>query len=94
MPGDQDMSHEAALQLVTRGSDAVEDGSVVFRHDPRLRAGSPMYATEGQILAMLGGVECKTLLLTAERGWPMSKEVVRQAFNIQTALYFTSNHAP
>lgn len=71
-PGDQSVSVEAARALVERASrPASDDGTVVFRHDPRLHWPYLQYLTAEQGLGMLAAVRCPACVVLAENGWPI-----------------------
>jgi pimeloyl-ACP methyl ester carboxylesterase len=59
--------------LVARGMRRV-DGGWVWRHDRRVRGGSPMRLTEEQVVAFLRRVTCPTLLVWNDGGFPWDKE--------------------
>lgn len=58
-------SGDVARALVERGVDAVE-GGFVWSSDPRLTLTSAQRYSEAQVLAMLGGIRARTLLVLAE----------------------------
>jgi pimeloyl-ACP methyl ester carboxylesterase len=60
-----DLSDAAARAIVSRGVDAV-DGGYVWSSDPRLTLASPQRYTEQQVLAMLGAIHARTLLVLAD----------------------------
>src|SRR6185436_3560323 len=55
----------AARALVERGIEACQ-GGWRWSSDPRLTVASPLRISETQILAVLAGIECPTLLVLAE----------------------------
>ena len=71
-PGDQNISYEAARDLVERATVPVDDsgGGVRFAHDPRLQWPSLLYFDESQVLEILKNVDCPTLIIKAKNGWP------------------------
>ena len=66
----------SARTLIARGMRDVADG-VSFRFDPRLRLKSLHRFTEEQVLAFLSAIECPTLLVRANQGWPFDLEMMR-----------------
>jgi len=73
-PGNQYLSVEAATEMVLRGSEISEDdGSVKFRHDPRLRWPSAHYFTVEQVEALYKDIRCPVCMLAAEDGWPIEE---------------------
>ena len=60
-----DLSEAAARAIVTRGLVEVE-GGFVWSSDPRLTLASPQRYTEEQVLAMLGGIRARSLLVLAD----------------------------
>ncbi len=63
--------------LVLRGTRAVE-GGFVWRHDPRVRWGSPLRLTEEQLLAFLGRIACPSVFVWAKEGYPWGDEVMQR----------------
>lgn len=61
------LSHQAAMTLVPRNLQPVEDG-FEWRTDSKLRHPSPMMYTESQALSILQTVTTDTLLVLAENG--------------------------
>ena len=59
------LSERAARALVERGIEACV-GGWRWSSDPRLTVASPLRISETQILAVLAGIECPTLLVLAE----------------------------
>ena len=59
------LSRQAATALVERGLKAVP-GGFSWSSDPRLTLSTPLRYTEDQILAVLRGIEAKTLLVLAQ----------------------------
>jgi pimeloyl-ACP methyl ester carboxylesterase len=60
-----DLTDAAARAIVTRGVSAVDTG-YVWSSDPRLTLASPQRYAEPQVLAMLGGIRARTLLVLAD----------------------------
>lgn len=60
-----DLSEAAARAIVVRGVVEVE-GGWVWSSDPRLTLASPQRYTEQQVLAMLGGIRARSLLVLAD----------------------------
>ncbi len=60
-----DLSAAAARTLVERGVRTVE-GGLVWSSDPRLTLASPQRYTEDQVLAMLGAIRSRALLMLAD----------------------------
>mmetsp|Transcript_91931 Transcript_91931/g.180151 ORF Transcript_91931/g.180151 Transcript_91931/m.180151 type:complete len:296 (-) Transcript_91931:52-939(-) len=84
-PGQQTLSVEAASSLVARGTFFVDSetgrsldvgeedprtSAVRFRHDPRMVLSSRAYLSNDQVLSFVDNITAKTLLITAEKGWP------------------------
>lgn len=84
-PGKQYLSREAAQALVARGLEMVDKstleiekfaikdeskGPVSFRYDPRLLLPSYSYYTPEQAWSFYKEINSKTLILTAQDGWP------------------------
>jgi pimeloyl-ACP methyl ester carboxylesterase len=59
------LSRDAATAIVSRGLKVV-DGGFSWSSDPRLTLATPVRLTEEQILAMLSGIQAKTLLVLAQ----------------------------
>lgn len=59
------LSHDAAAAIVSRGLNSVE-GGFSWSSDPRLTLATPVRLTEEQVLAILEGIQAKTLLVLAE----------------------------
>lgn len=59
------LSSAAAMALIERGTRAVA-GGWQWSSDPRLTLASPHRATNAQVVAWLGGIECPTLVVLAE----------------------------
>ena len=59
------LSREAATALINRGLKAVP-GGFSWSSDPRLTLSTPLRYTEDQMLAVLRGIEAKTLLVLAQ----------------------------
>ncbi|MEP6485548.1 MAG: alpha/beta hydrolase [Rudaea sp.] len=64
-----DLSSEAATAIVSRGLKSVS-GGFSWSSDPRLTLASPVRLTEEQVLAMLRGIACPTLLVLAQPDAP------------------------
>lgn len=77
-PGDQSISAEGAAALVSRGTRPIGsnegDDRIVFRHDKRLFSPSLTYYSPEQMAAFVDALQCPTLLITGENGWPMNRE--------------------
>lgn len=67
------LGRTSAETLVARGLREVE-GGFTWRSDPRLRLPSRVRLTEEQVLALLGAIECPTLLVRASDGFPFVPE--------------------
>lgn len=67
------LSAAAAAVLCARALRAVP-GGVTWRSDPRLRVQSPVYFTEEQVLAFLGGIRAPALLVITEAGFLAPRE--------------------
>jgi pimeloyl-ACP methyl ester carboxylesterase len=52
-----------------------EQVPIQMRHDKRLQLPSHIYMTADQVLEFTDAVQCKSLLITAEHGWPVSEEM-------------------
>jgi pimeloyl-ACP methyl ester carboxylesterase len=59
------LSDTAAIAIVSRGLKPVA-GGFSWSSDPRLTLATPLRLTEEQILAVLGGIEAKTMLVLAQ----------------------------
>lgn len=76
MAGPMELSMGASMTLLERGTRSVDaEGGLCFRHDLRLLGTSPFYFTEPQVLSFLSAIECPTLYLRAENGWPVSSRL-------------------
>ncbi|MBT6501170.1 MAG: alpha/beta hydrolase [Deltaproteobacteria bacterium] len=62
-----DMDTDSVQILVRRNLVETEEG-LAWRSDPRLKAGSPLYMTEEQVLGFLKGITAPTLLVTGDKG--------------------------
>ena len=72
------LSREAATALVNRGLKAVP-GGFSWSSDPRLTLSTPLRYTEDQMLAVLRGIEAKTLLVLAQPEAPyLSREMIER----------------
>ena len=69
------MTIESSRLLCERGTKRVEgdDEKVVFVHDPQLKCGSLLKLTQGQVLATVQRMTCKTLVLWADQGYYFSE---------------------
>jgi pimeloyl-ACP methyl ester carboxylesterase len=73
-----DLSRNAATALVKRGLKAVP-GGFSWSSDPRLTLSTPLRYTEDQMLAVLRGIEAKTLLVLAQPEAPyLPREMVQR----------------
>ena len=63
--------------LVARGMRHVDAGWV-WRHDRRVRGGSPMRLSEDHVLAFLRRVTCPTLLVWNDGGFPWDRDQMRE----------------
>jgi pimeloyl-ACP methyl ester carboxylesterase len=70
------MTPEAVMPLLNRGLERREDGWCMT-YDLQLRAASMLRFTEGQVLAFLRRIDCPTLLIRPEEGWPWDAEQIR-----------------
>ena len=71
------LSRDAALAIVSRGLKPV-DGGFNWSSDPRLTLATPVRLAEEQILAMLRGIQAKTLLVLAQPEAPyLSRETMQ-----------------
>ena len=72
------LSRDAATALVKRGLKAVP-GGFSWSSDPRLTLSTPLRYTEDQMLAVLRGIEAKTLLVLAQPEAPyLSREMMQR----------------
>jgi len=101
--GHQNISLEAATELVTRATIAVynnnssnanndvdNDISVgyKFRHDTRLLWPSLQYFSPDQIESILKGVKCRVCMIAAENGYPFSKDRIERVIqNLEPAVH-------
>jgi len=53
-------------------------GPVKFIHDPQILLPSSSYLTEEQIFSFFSSIECPTLLITGENGWPLDQFQLEQ----------------
>jgi pimeloyl-ACP methyl ester carboxylesterase len=73
-----DLSRNAAAALVDRGLKAVP-GGFSWSSDPRLTLATPLRYTEEQMLAVLRGIEAKTLLVLAQPEAPyLPRETIQR----------------
>ncbi|WP_045726548.1 alpha/beta hydrolase [Xanthomonas sp. GPE 39] len=70
------LSEPAARLLVERGLREV-DGGYVWRSDRRLTQSTPIRQTESQVLALLTGIDCPTLVIFADPAQAMLPEPMR-----------------
>ena len=63
----------ASARLVMERQVEPVDGGVRWRFDPALRHASAEYRTEAQVLAVLGALECPTLVVLGEHGYPLPR---------------------
>ena len=76
-PGQQTLSHEAALAMVKRGTTSVDGDAVKFIHDPALLATVPYLVDEeavGAYIDAIAGAKVPSLVFRAEHGWPFAGE--------------------
>jgi pimeloyl-ACP methyl ester carboxylesterase len=72
------LSHDAAVPIVSRGLKPVDAG-FTWSSDPRLTLATPVRLNEEQILAMLSGIQAKTLLVLAQPEAPyLSRETMQR----------------
>jgi len=64
------MVERAIVQADTKTSDS-SSSSVSFRHDPRLNWPSLQYTTPAQLEAYWHNIDCPTMLVQADDGWPV-----------------------
>ena len=102
-PGDQTLSHEAAYEMVQRGTKSVpafvngtqnnaqqQAQGIQFIHDPRLQWPSLQFFTVEQTEALYEDIACPTALLLAERGWPFDPDRHRIMLNLlQPVVHLT-----
>lgn len=92
-PGNQWLSVAAAREIVLRATEAVPnepEGSVRFRHDPRLQWPSLQYFTAEQVNALYDNIQCPTALILAKDGWPFSEDRMQASLELlQPVLYTT-----
>eukprot|EP00937_MAST-01D_sp_MAST-1D-sp2_P001988 g1988.t1 len=78
-PGQQSLSHEAALALVARatapatGTQVAQSAAVQFVHDPAVQATVPSFPPEDVVDAFIDAIVAgahPTLVVQAEHGWP------------------------
>ena len=73
MVPDLELSHERSLESSEdEGGGGAVEKRVRFRYDPRLVLPSQVYLTTEQVNAFVSQIQCDSLLLRAENGWPMS----------------------
>ena len=99
MPGEQYMSHETAVDLVSRAvthatinNDSTNKGeAVTFRHDPRLQWPSLQYFTREQVEACYLDIQeakVPVCLLVAEDGYPVDSLSEKAIHDILQPCYF------
>jgi len=71
------VNYDTAAALASRSVTNV-DGQFHWRHDARLVLPSPMYLTEGQVLAFLEKITAPCCYFVAEHGFPFPPEVIAQ----------------
>jgi len=76
-----DQSQAAAERLVARGHRVLEDGSVTWRTDPRIRFATPLRPTTEYINTLVAQTTASCLLIFAEQGdlWYQGEVADRQA---------------
>mmetsp|Transcript_9002 Transcript_9002/g.13847 ORF Transcript_9002/g.13847 Transcript_9002/m.13847 type:complete len:332 (-) Transcript_9002:151-1146(-) len=74
-PGNQYISHTAALEMVQRATVEKTNGGVQFQHDSRLQWPSLQYLTMEQVEGLYDDLTCPVHVLNAEDGWPMDESV-------------------
>ena len=73
-----DLSRDAAAAIVSRGLRSVE-GGFSWSSDPRLTLATPVRLTEAQVLAVLKGIQAKTLLVLADPEAPyLPREIMQR----------------
>ena len=90
------LSRDAATALVSRGLKAVP-GGFSWSSDPRLTLATPLRYTEDQILAVLRGIQAKTLLVLAQPEAPylprdMMQRRIREVRDIAVHRIDGSHH--
>lgn len=88
------MSEESARLLVERNADVAPEG-VRWRSDRRLLLPWPTSFTEPQVLAFLAAIECPTMVLRAEPGFPVDRSLLEtrmQALRAGTLVRVAGEH--
>ena len=70
------MERESARRLLERALVDV-DGGVSWKSDAKLRLPSRLRLTEGQVLAFLRAIECPSLVVRAEEGFPVDPQAAK-----------------
>lgn len=76
------VSEDSAALLMGRGLEKVDaDGDHApywrFTYDLRLRGATQLYLSEPQVIAFFGAIECPTLLIRPDQGWPIQLEQIQ-----------------
>jgi pimeloyl-ACP methyl ester carboxylesterase len=76
------IAESSARHILERGTTAPGEGEeserVCFAHDPALHGSSRLQLTEEQVTAFLEAIECPSLLVRPEEGWPVDEALVRR----------------
>ena len=72
------LDESTARLLVERGLAAI-DGGHAWSSDPRLTLPTTIRMTEPQVLALIGGIECPTLVIHADPAQPYLPDALRRA---------------
>ena len=80
-PGNQWLSHKAAIEIVQRAVRTVRDGdeAVQFRHDPRFMWPPLCPYTLEQAFVRFSSIRCPVYWLRAQNGWPFKKDILERA---------------
>ena len=105
-PGNQSLSREAAISLVSRGTKILDNdnnedidennsNNVVFRHDPRLFLPSYSYFSNDQVLNFVENITAKTLLIQGSSGWSVgSNDIIQRKQILESKNLLEHNILP
>lgn len=76
------IAKDSAALLMTRGLEKVERAKGQppfwrFTYDLRLRGATQLYLSEPQVIAFFAAIECPTLLIRPDQGWPIEFEHIQ-----------------
>jgi len=110
-PGNQTLSRKSAERLVKHAAIEVSSSSssslsssstdistrkiYKFTHDKRVVSPSLLFVDEVQSISFLKAIQCPTLILQAENGWPMDEATRKErlaAIQIKTHILLPGSH--